>query len=100
MQAERRSRTFEQNIITVMTGITVAILVWIGSSIITVGKAVEKLEVQMANLADKFATQEQIVSLRLEVQKVKDEQDRRRLFIPGYGSPLDKERDAATRSHR
>jgi hypothetical protein len=82
-----RKRTLEQNILTILTGLIAAILIWVGSTLISVGKDIEKLNVQMVSLADKFATRIEIENLRLELQRIRDEQERRKLFIPGYMKP-------------
>jgi hypothetical protein len=83
-----RKRTLEQNIITIISGLTMAILIWEGTTLITMTSELSGYKVEMRNLADKFATRLEIETIRLELQRIKDEQERRKAFIPGYQKPF------------
>lgn len=84
---DRRKRPFEQTLTSVSTALTIAILLWVGSTILGISKDVEKLNFQMIALVDKYATRLELESLRLMIQRIEDEQKRRTGFIPGYGKP-------------
>lgn len=84
---DRRKRPFEQTVTTIATSLTVAILLWVGSTILGMSKEVEKINGQMLSLVDKYATKLELESIKLAIQRIDDEQKRRAAFIPGYRAP-------------
>lgn len=73
-QGERRARSLEQNVTTILVMLIAGGIVWIGSSIVDV-------KGQLASLGDKFALRVDLEVVRVKVDDVAKEQARRSFII-------------------
>lgn len=82
MSERRQGAVFDKYLMTVISTVTCAVLVWCGSSIV-------ELKTEVAKLAEKFAMRSELESqkmeislIRAELQQVANEQARRTSLFP------------------
>lgn len=66
---DRRKTTLEQRVVEILTALSCAGILWIGSSIIDI-------KTQIAGLTEKYALRVELQDVKAEVQRIKDEQQR------------------------
>lgn len=82
MQDRRQSAIVEKYMVTVMSTVTCAVLVWCGNSIIELKTEVAKLGEKFVVRAEMAAQQAEISVIRAEVQRIANEQASMASFLP------------------